>query len=311
MKTNVLAKVGTSITSHVGRAGLKIQKYSPELLLAGGIVAIVGGTILACKETLKAEEVLDEHYDKLETIDKAAYYSTFHRDDEPSEYTEEDHKKDLAITYVQTGWNFVRLYAPSVTLISTGIGCILASYGILHKRNVALMAAYKLLETGFGDYRTRVRDELGEEKDREFLYGTEKKPDGKKKKDSAEEDPSIAALRARGIQPSVYARWFDESSRYWVKNAENNRHFLNIIQSQANDLLRSRGHVFLNEVYDMLDIPRTQAGAVVGWIKDGTDKWIDFGMYDVDREGARDFINGYERSIMLDFNVDGVIWDLI
>lgn len=306
MKTNVLAKVGTSITSHVGRAGLKIQKYSPELLLAGGIVAIVGGTILACKETLKAEEILDEQRERLDTIHECR---AVHAAD--GAYSESDYKKDLTVSYVHTGWDFTKLYAPSVTLISTGIGCILASYGILHKRNVALMAAYKLLETGFGDYRTRVRDELGEEKDREFLYGTEKKPDGKKKKDSAEEDPSIADLRARGIQPSVYARWFDESSRYWVKNAENNRHFLNIIQSQANDLLRSRGHVFLNDVYDMLDIPRSQAGAVVGWIKDGTDKWIDFGMYDVDREGARDFINGYERSIMLDFNVDGVIWDLI
>lgn len=39
------------------------------------------------------------------------------------------------------------------------------------------------------------------------------------------------------------------------------------------------------------------------------DNFIDFGVFDGDRPRARDFVNGYERSILLDFNVDGASAD--
>ena len=91
--------------------------------------------------------------------------------------------------------------------------------------------------------------------------------------------------------------------------------FLRAQQQYANDKLIAQGHLFLNEVYDMLGLPRTKAGAIVGWVYDDNnavgDNFVDFGIYDVHRETARDFVNGYERSILLDFNVDGVIYDLI
>ena len=90
--------------------------------------------------------------------------------------------------------------------------------------------------------------------------------------------------------------------------------FLRKQQEWANELLKSRGHVFLNEVYDMLGIPRTKSGQIVGWVYNSNDEYsdnyIDFGVYD---GGARSraFVNGYEKAILLDFNVDGVIYDLI
>ena len=91
--------------------------------------------------------------------------------------------------------------------------------------------------------------------------------------------------------------------------------FLRHTQDYFNDLLRSRGSVVLNEVYDYLGIPRTKAGAVVGWIYDEKnpkgDNYIDFGIYNIHDRAARDFVNGYERSIWLDFNVDGYILDLM
>ena len=91
--------------------------------------------------------------------------------------------------------------------------------------------------------------------------------------------------------------------------------FLKDQQRYANDILKSKGHLFLNEVYDMLSIPRTKAGQVVGWIYDEKhpvgDNFVDFGIYDIYNERARDFVNGYERTILLDFNVDGNILDMI
>jgi hypothetical protein len=52
---------------------------------------------------------------------------------------------------------------------------------------------------------------------------------------------------------------------------------------------------------------------MVGWIDGGDgDGYVDFGIYDIAAvNNRREFINGYEPSIILDFNVDGVIWDKI
>ena len=110
---------------------------------------------------------------------------------------------------------------------------------------------------------------------------------------------------------SQYARFFDESCINWSKTPEYNLMFLNGQQNFANDLLNARGHVFLNEVYDMLGIPRSQAGAVVGWVKGVGDDYIDFGIFEGKTAAARAFVNGAERNILIDFNVDGVIYDLI
>ena len=290
-----------------GRTGLLLKKRSPEILMIVGITGVVTSTVLACTATLKAGDVLDTAKEKMDTIKLA------HATSDKEIYSETDYQKDLAITYVQTGVDFVKLYGPSVTLGMVSIGCLLGAHGIMKKRNIALMAAYKAVETSFKDYRNRVIEEFGEEKD--YLYkngirqevvtviGTDE--DGKKikTKEIVETiDPN---------QHSPYAVFFDESSPNWSKTSEYNKMFLQGHQNYANDLLKARGHVFLNEVYDMIGVPRTSTGAVVGWVKGAGDDFIDFGIFKLDSPKARDFVNGYERSILLDFNVDGVIYDKI
>lgn len=296
-----------TLSRMAGRQGLLLKKYSPEILMVAGVTGIVTSTVLACRATLKAEEVIDDAKEKLDKIREAK--ETI---DEET-YTEQDHKKDLAIVYTQTGVNFVRLYGPALTLGALSIGCILSSHGIMRKRNLAVAAAYKAVEQSFADYRKRVVEEFGEEKDRLLKNGIKKEitvveetdEKGKKKTKTVETeyaDPN-------GI--SQYARFFDEASPQWTKTPEYNLTFLKCQQNYANDLLRSRGHIFLNEVYDMLGIPRSQAGAVVGWVLGQGDDFVDFGIFDGTSMATRDFVNGYERSILLDFNVDGVIYDLI
>ena len=184
----------------------------------------------------------------------------------------------------------------------------------MSKRNVALAGAYKLMETGFKDYRKRLVEEYGEDVDFQFKNGIknesvtiiEEDEDGKKKK--VKKTIQVADPN----QHSVYSRFFDESCVNWEKNPEFNLTFLTCQQNYANNLLQAKGHVFLNEVYDMLGLPRSSAGAIVGWVlsKEG-DNFVDFGIYDLQSESARDFVNGYERTILLDFNVDGVIYDKI
>jgi len=307
-----ISNILTSLSKMTGRTGLLIQAKSPEILLVIGITGAVASTVLACRATLKVETVLDNH---METRNKIDHCWDKVKEGEVSldEYSDMDHKKDLVIAYTHTGLDFVKLYGPAVTLGVISLACIVGSHGIMKQRNVALMAAYQAVEKGFAAYRKRVVEEFGEEKDYMYKNGLRSETvieeevgeNGKVKKVKKEK----LVVDPNGF--SMYARFFDESCSEWSKDPEYNLFFLKAQQNIFNDLLKVRGHVFLNEVYDALGIKRSRAGAVVGWvIRPGHDNFVDFGIFDGDREKVRDFVNGKERSILLDFNVDGVIYDL-
>jgi hypothetical protein len=307
-----LEMIKQTLTRTAGRSGLILKKYSPEILMVVGVVGIVTSTVLACKATLKAEDVIENAKDKMDKIHQAKELS----DGNPAEvevYTQEDYKKDLTIVYAQAAWDFTKLYGPAITLGVASIGCILGAHGIMRKRNLALVAAYKAVEQSFSDYRKRVVAELGVEKDRQFKYGITKEKitaietdeNGKTKKVTK----TIQTIDGKTY--SEYARFFDEYSARWCKTPEYNLLFLKAQQNFANDLLNSRGHVFLNEVYEMLGIDHSPAGSVVGWVKGNGDDFIDFGLYDGEDPATRLFVNGNERSVLLDFNVDGIIYNLI
>lgn len=298
----------------VNKFGLQVKKYSPEILVGVGIVGTVTSAIMACKATTKVSDILDDTKEKVDQVHMVVADENI-----PEEkYSEEDAKKDLAIIYIQSGVKLAKLYAPSIILGTLSIGCIMTSNNILRKRNVALAAAYTAVDSSFKQYRDRVVNRFGKEIDRELKYGIKAKKitetvideetgEEKKVKETVEviDNPT---------EYSDYARFFDELNPHYEKDSEFNLMFLRAQQQYANDLLQARGHLFLNEVYDMIGIPRSRAGAVVGWIYNGDnggDNYVDFGMTDVRRKGVREFVNGYERAILLDFNVDGVIWDLI
>lgn len=313
MNVNEIVK---SVSTTFNKVGFTIQKHSPEILTGVGIVGSVAAAIMACKATTKVSTILDDTKEKVEAV---------HAVLESDEYTEEqysiqDSKKDLAIIYTQSALKFAKLYGPSVLLGAASITSILAGHRILTKRNVALAAAYAGLDKGFKNYRKNVVERFGEVVDRELKYNikAQKITDVEIDEESGKEKKVKKTVDVVGEDPtgySDYARFFDESCPAWQKNPEYNLVFLKAQQQYANDKLIAQGHLFLNEVYDMLGLPRTKAGAVVGWIYDEkssvSDNFVDFGIYDIHRESVRNFVNGYERSILLDFNVDGVIYDLI
>jgi hypothetical protein len=310
-----LQNIGKTLSLGLGRTGLLLKKHSPEILMATGVAGIVTSTVLACRATLKADEVLDNAKVKLDKIHEAKeQIEKMDMNDEPHiSYSEQDYKKDLAVTYLQTGWDFVKLYGPAVTLGLASIACMVTSHGIMRKRNLALVAAYKAVEESFSQYRKRVVEELGEEKDRQFKYGIKKEKVSEVAMDEdgneVVNEKEVETIDPNGI--SQYARFFDESSTQWSKTPEYNMQYVLCQQRYANDLLNSKGHLFLNEVYDMLGLERSQAGTIVGWVKGNGDNYVDFGIFDEENEAKRAFVNGHERSILLDFNVDGIIYNLI
>ena len=302
-----------TLTRTLGKTGLKLQKYSPEILVVTGIVGVVVSAVMACKATTKASEIVEDMNEKMDTIHEVSETAT------SEEYSEEDLKKDTTIVYVQTGVKFLKLYGPSLALGALSIGCILASTHILKTRNLAIAAAYSAIDKGFKDYRGRVIERFGKDLDRELRYNIKAKTIEENIVDENGEVNTVEKT-VEVVNPnehSVYAKCFDESCAGWSKDPEFNLMFIRRQQDYANEVLAKRGYIFLNEVYKMLGFQATKAGQIVGWFYDPEnpdhtgDNYVDFGIYDVHKEKNRDFVNGYERCIWLDFNVDGNILDLI
>lgn len=290
---------------------LKAIKHSPEILAGVGVVGVVGSLVMACKATTKLSDILDESKEQLDKIKEVAADPAYEE-----KYSQDDAKKDTTITYVQTAMKVTKLYAPSVILCASSLGCLLASNNILKKRNAALSAAYMTVDKSFKEYRKRVADRFGEEVEKEIRYNIKAEEITKVDEDGNEVTETVKIMDGTDDPNSYsdYARFFDESCAAWQNDAEYNLTFLKAQQQYANDLLKAKGRLFLNEVYRMLGIDETKAGQVVGWVYNPDnptgDNFVDFGIYNMQRERVRAFVNGYEPNILLDFNVDGVIWNL-
>lgn len=295
------------------KAGFKLKKHSPEILAVAGVVGIVASTVMACKATTKLSGILDEAKTDIDTI----RYAVANPDALTETYTEEDSKKDLTIVYANAAGKVIRLYGPAVALGTLSIAAMLTSNNILRKRNIALAAAFTTVDTGFKDYRKRVVERFGEELDKELKYNIKAKEieETVMNEDGTESTVKKTVNVADPNRYSEFARFFDDGCTGWSKDSEYNLMFLKHQQNHANDMLKAQGYLFLNDVYEMLGIPKTKAGQVVGWYYDEKapigDNFVDFGIFDIYNEKARDFVNGYERSILLDFNVDGNILNFI
>lgn len=310
MKFEIIGKIADSVSSLAGRTGLKIDKYAPELLFGAGIVFVAAGTVMACKATLRADEVLDEHNDKIDTINETKDMA----DKKEAVYTDNEYKRDIAVTWTQTLVGFGKLYGPAIGVTIVGIGCFAWSHRILSGRIVGLAAAYNVLGSQFSNYRANARERFGDEVDRQLRYGIKEQEVKVVEKDEDGKEVEGTATTPTGIdlnEASDYARYFDESNPNWDGDPERVMLFLKTQQRYANDLLNARGHLFLNEVYDLLDFPRTKAGAVVGWVKGNGDDYVDFCIFTASDPNKRAFVNGLTSSVLIDFNVDGVIYDLI
>jgi hypothetical protein len=289
--------IPAAIARGVARSGLLTQKNSPAILFGVGVVGMVGSTVLACRATLKVDEVLEETRENLEKI------KTY---DNPEKYSEMDRKKDVTTAYTKVVFNVAKLYGPAILLGGASIFCLTKSHTILSARNAALTAAYAAVDEAFKKYRGRVVDKYGVEEDQRFRHDSEPV-------EILNEKGNITHSTRVSGDPTMYARFFDQLSTEWSRDPEYNLVYLKHQQSYFNHMLRARGHVFLNEVYDALGIERSKEGNVVGWVfggGDDSDNHVDFGLYE-DNPKARDFINGREGSILLDFNVDGTILDKI
>lgn len=311
MKTDVL----NTLSRNFNKVGFTLKKNSPTILVVAGVVGTVVSAVMACKATLKVEEVLEETKEQ-----SAQAHAVAESEEYADRYSEEDLRNDLVTIYAKSGMQIAKLYAPSIVLGAVSIASILYSHKILSKRNVALASAYAVIEKGFKEYRGRVVERFGEQIDKELKYNIKAQEIEETTDDENGNEVKTKIIKEvvdnYGLEGySEFARFFDRGNPYWEKDAEYNLHFLLQMQNWATEKLRRKGYLFLNEVYQAIGIPESKAGQVVGWIYDEEnpigDNVVDFGIHELHRKPNRDFVNGYEPTILLDFNVDGNIWNLM
>lgn len=306
-------EIMNSLSRTVHKVGFQLKKHSPEILITAGVVGTVASAVMACKATTKVGAILDKTKENIEDV----HYALEHPEACKEEYTEEDAKKDIVIYYTHAAIDIAKLYAPAVLLGALSITAIITSNNILRKRNLALAAAYATEHKLFKEYRGRIVERFGDALDKEIRYNIKaKEVEEVVVNENGEEETVKKTVNV--VDPNTigeYAKFFDEYCAGWTKDPELNMLTLQQQQNFANQKLKEQGYLFLNEVFDSLGIPRTKAGQVVGWIYDEAhpngDNFVDFGIFDANNERARAFVNGYEQSILLDFNVDGYILDLL
>lgn len=303
----------SSLTTAFHKTKFQLKKHSPEILIVTGVVGTVTSTVMACKATTKLDSIINEPKEKIDRIHQGMEEGEI----EGVEYTKEDGKKDLTIVYTQTALKVAKLYAPAAILGAASLACIISSHNILRTRNVALATAYTALDKGFKEYRGRVVERFGKAVDRELRYNLKSEEREERVVDENGNETTKTAVVKTYVpnDHSVFAKCFDDTCHNWSRDPDSNLFFLKQQQAYANKCLQERGQLFLNEVYDMLGFQRTKLGNQFGWIYDKTapmgDNYVDFDIYDLDDERKRAFVNGYEQSIWLDFNVDGDILSLL
>lgn len=286
-----------SISKSMGSKMLSAKQSSPQIFFVGGLLGSVVSTVLACRATLKLEKTVEDIRNDLLSVKQLGEEAK-----ETGDFEEREYYQSLLVVYARSSVKIGKLYGPSVIVGSLSVAALTGSHVQMKRRNEALTITLAGVMKAFDEYRIRVRDEIGEERELEIHRGITKQTitdaDGKKQ--------VVPVLDPNAT--SLYARSFNASNVNWQPNAEENRTFLQLQQNWWNNVLHSRGHVFLNEVYESLGMEHSRAGAVVGWMSGPNGKgdgYVDFGFHEAWQ------INQMDPEIWLDFNVDGVIHNKI
>ena len=281
------------VTRLAGRAGLVLSKHAPTILTAAGTVGFIGTTVLASKATLKVEETLAE---------ETALLVKVHEAHEDGKLTDKDATRDKVILYTRMTTKLAKLYAPALILGAASIASLVTGHGIMLKRNASLAAAYAAVDQAFKTYKKKVEAKFGKDAVLDALISNTED-------ELTRNEPTLEAIAAVD-SVSPYGVIFDEDNHNWSADEDLSMLHLRCQEQYANDILQTRGHIFLNEVYKMLGFPHTPAGAVTGWVKGNGDDFVSFNIHDGIFEGEDK--NG--RTVTkwaLDFNVDGVMYDKI
>lgn len=153
----------TGINVMCGRIGSWVNRYSPQILIGTGIALSVGAavtTAIAVKKTQPAVDTLKEDVVQIHTdVDNGAMEKS-------------EGKKALALTYRRNGLEIAKWYSIPTGLMVGSIGCTLAGFGIINNRYGAASFMAASLSTTLAATYKRLEEDLGEDKAKNYIYGT-------------------------------------------------------------------------------------------------------------------------------------------
>lgn len=313
----ILSKALGIVKKAAGGSGLFLKAHAPEILVGSGIVGFGVTVVGACKATSKAHDILEAKEEALTDNDDALKDELI---------TKKEYDDNVRQINRNAKWMLVKAYTPTATGLAVSVILVLGGYRMINGRLVKTAAAYKILEDGFGRYRENVRDEFGEETDwrmlntirPERLEAAEKEREANRELEADKKRKKRTRDKCRTAHQEVYSKFFDQYSDRWRRSWTPQQVWEYLVQKEreANDMLRIRKHIFLNEVYDLLGLDRTEEGAVVGWIltKGNPNSFVDFGLRTMPEEERRRFLSAERNEdikIWLHFNPDGLIYNMI
>ena len=283
-----------SIFHNVARV---VVKHAPTILTGAGTVGLVGTAVLASRATLTYKELIAG-----EVMVITDGPNLMKRNEH---YTEEEFRKDRIVCYSRIVTKTVKHYAPTIALGVASVAAFWWSHSIQSKRIAGLAAAYTALDASYRKYKKSVASVIGEE--------SMKKVEEKILDDVLfTDEPFEYDKMAESVIPeySPYARIIDENASVWDPSDDITELNIHAQLNYMNDILRTRGYLFLSDVYDALGIPRTPASQVVGWLwkKGDGDHYVSFG--DIEGHRIKFWDDSRRREVanyLLDFNVDGEI----
>ena len=216
----------------------KISKNSPTILTVVAVTGLLSSVILAVKATPKALELLEEENDR--RWKEIANY------DEPKLLT--------PIDIVKLAW---RCYAPTAGIVLATGACIIGANSINQKRLAALATVYTLSETAFKEYRSKVVETLGKNKEQKL-------------RDEIAEDrakanppgPNEIILTGKGD-----VKCYESLSRkYFRSDYEQIRRSIN----NLNDQLFRQDFVSMNDMLYELGVSGVKGYDDIGWSPMGT-----------------------------------------
>ena len=297
------------ISRLAGKGALIVSKHAPAILTGLGIAGFTATAVLSAKQTLSVGEVTWEDLNELSTV-KAA--------EDEERFTKQEIQVAKARAWGNLTKHLLKHYALPLGLGTVSAISLILSHRISASRIAGLSMAYAGLEESFRNYKTRIEEGFGKEETERILAEADNDALEKAKVDYYKETGREFQLKPeelmRELGVSPYAVVFDQNAKAWEGNEDYSLMILHAQENYANDILCTRGYLLLNEVYKALGLPQTSAGSVVGWVYDNDDGdgIVEFGNFEALNYREYDPVLGREvTKFVLDFNVDGVIYDQI
>ena len=271
--------VAKKAASPIMKAGRKLSykfgKKAPTILLVGGMGGMFASGVLIVVKSRKAAKALDDFTDARgsieDLVDSKAQVAVMDEMD-PGKYSAEqlevmldeqrkairkEYKGEIRHLYFDTGIKLVKIYIVPVGLGVVSGGLILGSHRILTKRLAGAVALYKASDEAFKEYRQRVIEDQGEDKDFEYRYGVKEREFEGVETDSKGKEKKVTEKRKiAGSGNGFEIKYCRETSPGYTGNEEYDMSILEISQNcRTNDLSEGK-RVFVNDVLSDLGMAK-------------------------------------------------------